>query len=128
MLRLYGYLESGNGSKVRRLLHQLGCCIELDILKGETRTPAFLAKNPNRRIPTLELEDGRCAAALGVLEGHLARRPFFAAARYTSADIALCAYTDVAEQGGFALGPYPAIRTWLERVVGEPGRVPITQG
>lgn len=61
MLRLYDYLGSGNGYKVRLLLNQLGIPyerIELDIDKGETRTPEFLAKNPNGRIPALELEDG----------------------------------------------------------------------
>ncbi len=52
MLRLYDYLISGNGYKVRLLLAQLGLPferIELDIVKGETRTPEFLAKNPNGR-------------------------------------------------------------------------------
>jgi glutathione S-transferase len=61
MLRLHDYLESGNGYKVRLLLTQLGVPferVELDILKAETRTPAFLARNPNGRIPCLELEDG----------------------------------------------------------------------
>jgi glutathione S-transferase len=61
MLRLYDYLPSGNGYKVRLLLHQLGIPferVELDIVRGETRTPEFLARNPNGRIPTLELEDG----------------------------------------------------------------------
>ena len=61
MLRLYDYLPSGNGYKVRLLLTQLGEpfeCVELDIIKGETRTPEFLAKNPNGRIPTLEIEPG----------------------------------------------------------------------
>jgi len=61
VLRLYDYLASGNGYKIRLLLHQLGIPferVELDIVRGETRTPEFLAKNPNGRIPTLELEDG----------------------------------------------------------------------
>ncbi|MBM3509748.1 MAG: glutathione S-transferase family protein [Alphaproteobacteria bacterium] len=61
MLHLYDYLASGNGYKVRLALRLLGRpyrLTELDILKGETRTPAFLAKNPNGRIPALELEDG----------------------------------------------------------------------
>jgi len=199
MLRLYDYLESGNGYKVRLLLHQLGIPferIELDILKGETRTPSFLAKNPNGRIPTLELEDGTflpesnailwylaedtpflpeerlaraqvlswmCfeqysfepniatlrfwtharllveraalvpgkreagAAALRVMEGHLAKRSFFVGERYTIADIALYAYTHVAEEGGFGLVKHPAIREWLARVAAQPGHVPITQ-
>jgi len=61
MLRLYDYLPSGNGYKVRLLLAQLGIPFELvekDILKGETRTADFLAKNPNGRIPVLETETG----------------------------------------------------------------------
>jgi len=61
MLRLYDFLDSGNGYKVRLVLAQTGTpfeLIELDILKGETRTPEFLKRNPNGRIPTLELEDG----------------------------------------------------------------------
>ncbi|MGH7288496.1 MAG: glutathione binding-like protein, partial [Myxococcota bacterium] len=63
-----------------------------------------------------------------VMEGHLARHRFFAAERYTIADIALYAYTHVAEEGGFALAPYPAIRAWLERVSGQPRHIPITRG
>jgi len=46
---------------VRLLLNQLAIpfeLIELDIIKGETRTPEFLARNPNGKIPVLELEDG----------------------------------------------------------------------
>src|SRR5215470_9825377 len=61
LYRLYDYLPSGNGYKVRLLLHQLDVpfeLIELDIVKGLTRTPGFLAKNPNGRIPTLEVEPG----------------------------------------------------------------------
>jgi glutathione S-transferase len=62
MIRLYDYLPSGNGYKVRLLLTQLGIAferVELDILKGETRTPEFLAKFPNGRIPAVEMDDGR---------------------------------------------------------------------
>ena len=83
MLRLYDYLESGNGYKVRLLLHQLGIPferIELDIVKGETRTPAFLAKNPNGRIPTLELEDGTCLPESNAILWYLAEgTPFLRA-------------------------------------------------
>ena len=43
----------------------------------------------------------------------------------TLADIALYAYTHVADEGGFDLEPYPALRTWLERVASEPGHVTI---
>ena len=56
--RLYDYLPSGNGYKVRLVLRQLGLpfeLVELDIKTGATRTPEFLAKNPNGRIPLLEI-------------------------------------------------------------------------
>jgi glutathione S-transferase len=60
MYRLYDYLPSGNGYKVRLVLKHLGLpyeVIEKDIKKGETRTAEFLAKNPNGRIPLLEMPD-----------------------------------------------------------------------
>ncbi len=202
MLTLYDNLSSGNGYKVRLLLHQLDLPytrIELDIDKRATRTPKFLAKNPNGRIPTLELDDGTCLPesnailfyladgtpllpserlaraqilqwmffeqynhepniatsrywlthsieitperkmmletkkkggndALAVMEQHLVKRQYFVAERYTIADIALYAYTHVAEEGGFPLDAYPAIRAWLARVKGQPRYIPITRG
>jgi glutathione S-transferase len=58
-MKLYDYLPSGNGYKVRLLLAQLGVRFELiekDILKGETRTPEFLANiSANGRIPVLQV-------------------------------------------------------------------------
>ncbi|MFB8791044.1 MAG: glutathione S-transferase family protein [Potamolinea sp.] len=65
MLRLYEFLPSGNCYKVRLLLTQLGIPfekVELDILQGETRTPDFLRKNLNGRIPVLEIEPGKFLA------------------------------------------------------------------
>jgi glutathione S-transferase len=61
VLRLFDYSDSGNGYKIRLLLGQLGRpfeLVEVDILKGESRTPEFLAKNPNGRIPLLETAPG----------------------------------------------------------------------
>jgi glutathione S-transferase len=58
MYRLYDYLPSGNGYKVRLVLKQLALpyeLIELDIRTGATRTADFLSKNPNGRIPLLEV-------------------------------------------------------------------------
>ena len=58
MLELYDYLDSGNGYKIRLLLAQLALPyrhVELDIMRGQTRTPQFLAINPNGRIPVLGL-------------------------------------------------------------------------
>ena len=65
-------------------------------------------------------------AALDAMEGHLAGRGFLVGERYSVADIALYAYTHVAEEGGFELGRYPATRAWIDRVAGQPGHVPIT--
>ncbi len=65
MLRLYDFLPSGNGYKIRLLLTQIGMPferIEINILKGESRTPEFLNRNPNGKIPVLEIEDGKYLA------------------------------------------------------------------
>jgi glutathione S-transferase len=62
-MRLYDFLPSGNGYKVRLALRWLGMPFtyrEVDILKGESRTPDFLARNPFGQIPVLELDDGTC--------------------------------------------------------------------
>jgi len=201
MVRLYDYLESGNGYKIRLLLTQLGVPferIELNITKGETRTPEFLRKFPNGRIPAVELDDGKLLFesnaiisyfaegtpfmpadrfqraqvlqwlffeqyshepyiasvrylvmhpevadprraildsmmrprgydALRVMEGHLKSRDWFVAERYSIADVALYAYTHVADEGGFDLADYPATRAWLERVRSQPRHIPITR-
>jgi len=200
MIRVYDYLPSGNGYKVRLLLTQLAIPferIELDIIKGETRTPEFLRKFPNGRIPAVELDDGKMLFesnaiisyfadgtpflpvdrleraqvlqwlffeqyshepyiasvrylvihpevqdprrgildmmrqrgydALGVMEGHLKSREWFVGEDYSIADIALYAYTHVADEGGFDLAGYPAIRAWIERVKSQPRYIPITR-
>ena len=62
MITVYGMSTSGNCHKIRLLLEQLGQAyrwIEIDSANGQTRTPEYLAKNPNGRVPMLELEDGR---------------------------------------------------------------------
>ena len=66
--------------------------------------------------------------ALGVMEGHLRDRTFFVGDHYSIADIALYAYTHVADEGGFDLGRFPAIGAWMERIKKQPGHMPITQG
>jgi len=201
MIRLYDYLISGNGYKVRLLLTQLEIPferIELNITKGETRTPEFLRKFPNGRIPAVELDDGKLLFesnaiisyfaegtpfmpidrfqraqilqwlffeqyshepyiasvrylvmhpdvadarrtildsmmrprgydALAVMERHLKSREWFVGERYSIADIALYAYTHVADEGGFDLVGYPAVRAWLERVKSQARYIPITR-
>jgi glutathione S-transferase len=64
-------------------------------------------------------------AALDAMERHLEGRDFLVGGRYSIADISLYAYTHVAHEGEFDLGPYPAIRAWLERVATQPGHVTI---
>ena len=64
-------------------------------------------------------------AALDAMERHLEGRDFLVGGRYSIADIALYAYTHVAHEGDFDLTPYPAIRSWLDRVSGQPGHVTI---
>ena len=171
---LYSMQWSGNCYKVRLALAQLGISyrlVELDIVKGETRTPEFLAKNPGGRVPLLEVAPGRYLPesnailwyiaggtslapedridraealqwmffeqhsledwmekgyqALSVMEKHLARRRFFAANRYTIADIALYAYTHVAHESDFDLSGFPALRAWLKRVASQPNYIPM---
>jgi glutathione S-transferase len=201
MLTLHDFRPSGNGYKVRLLLRRLGVpyrLVERDILRGETRTPEFLALNPNGKIPLLVLEDGtplaesdailvylaegtpwwpahrlararvlqwlffeqyshetaitvrrfvlhylpedsprrgelpgllaRGHAALGVLEQGLRGRDWLVGSRETIADLALYAYTRCADEGGFDLEPYPAIRAWLARVASQPAHVGIEHG
>jgi glutathione S-transferase len=62
MYTLYSMQRSGNSYKVRLALARLGIpyrLVEVDILKGESRTPEFLAKNPNGQVPLLEVAPGR---------------------------------------------------------------------
>ena len=197
MYTLYSMRRSGNCYKVRLALEQLGApyeLIEIDILKGDTRTPEFLAKNPSGHVPLLEVAPGRYLPesnailwfiaggtplapedridraealqwmffeqnslqpnlgaawfwltlvkggrelqvhaledwmekgyqALGVMEQHLATHRFFAADRYTIADIALYAYTHVAHECEYDLTGFPAIHDWLARVAAQPRHV-----
>ena len=74
-MKLYDYLPSGNGFKVRLLLSWLGepyTYIPVDIHAAETHTPEFLAKNPAGQIPLLELDDGRVLAESNAIVFYLA--------------------------------------------------------
>ena len=163
----------------------------MDVLSGRTRSRAFLALNPNGKMPLLQWPDGRLLAesnamllalaegshwlpadpwsralayqwlffeqythepaiavarfllhydhgqvvdaarirdlhdkgahALSVMEQRLSEAPFFAGEAISVADLALFAYTHVAEDGGFNLSDYPSIGDRLARVRAEPG-------
>lgn len=188
--------DSGNCYKVRLCAAQLGIALErhpTNILTGGSRTPEFLARNPNGKVPLLVLPDGEPLAesnamllhlaegsallpapgldrslvhqwlffeqysherfiatnrfwrhilkdtetyaeqiaanepngyaALDVMEQQLRQTDFLVACGYSIADIALYAYTHVADQGGFDLEPYPAIRRWLQRIAAQPNHI-----
>ncbi|MDE2252632.1 MAG: glutathione S-transferase family protein [Gammaproteobacteria bacterium] len=91
MITLYDYLDSGNGYKVRLLLTQLHIpfrYVEVDIMRGETRTPEFLAMNPDGRIPTVRLDDGRLLAQSDAILWYFAEgTPFLPEDRYARAQV-----------------------------------------
>ncbi|ODS59837.1 MAG: hypothetical protein ABS48_01570 [Erythrobacter sp. SCN 68-10] len=202
-LTLHEDPRSGNCYKIRLTAALLGIPLATrayDIMKGETRTPEFLARiNPNGRIPVLQIGDGGSArflpesnaacwylahgsalipagrfaqadmlrwmffeqyshepnvatlrfwlrfvgeanlteeqraqimpkrlagaAALALMDKHLAGSAFLCGEAATRADIALFAYTHVAEEGGFRLADYPQVAGWCERLRALPGFV-----
>ena len=198
MLTIYGDVISGNCYKVKLIAVLTGRAFEwrpVDVVKGETRTPDFLAMNPNGKVPLIVLENGETLAesnailhylaegsrylptdalarakvlqwlffeqyshepyiavaryiirflgrpaaaearlkgtkapglaALHVMERQLSATPFLTGESFTIADIALFAYTHVAEEGEFDLAPFPAIRAWFKRIEAVPGFVPM---
>lgn len=74
-MKIYGDLGSGNCLKVKWTADKLGLTYEwvpIDIMKGESRSEAFLAKNPFGQVPVIELEDGRTLAQSNAIIGYLA--------------------------------------------------------
>jgi len=82
MIKIYGYSPSGNCHKLRMILGHLGrdyTWIETDSAHGATRTPEYLAKNPNGRVPMIELDDGRSMVESNAILCWLAEgTPYFA--------------------------------------------------
>ena len=62
-------------------------------------------------------------AALALMDDHLGRAEWLVGSHATLADVALYAYTHVAEEGGFPLARYPNVQAWLTRVAALPGYV-----
>ena len=84
MYTLYSMQRSGNSYKVRLALAQLGLpyrLVEIDILQGESRTPEFLAKNPNGQVPLLEEHPLQRFGAIDAIVG-----PKLRSARYVPED------------------------------------------
>jgi len=82
LITIHGYSPSGNCHKLRMLLGHLGRdyrWIETDSAHGATRTPAYLAKNPNGKVPMIELDDGRTMVESNAILCWLAEgTPYFA--------------------------------------------------
>jgi glutathione S-transferase len=188
MLTIYGDRISGNCLKVKWIADRLGLeydWVDIDVLAGEARTPAFLAINPAGQVPTVVLEGGRTLAQSNAILLHLAEgsdlipadaydrarmfewmfweqythEPAIAVRRFQKtylrktdaeidpalmvrgraaldrmeaalaasagwlagerlslADVALVAYTRMADEGGFDLADYPGVQAWVARV------------
>jgi glutathione S-transferase len=74
-MRLYDHPASGNCLKCRILLRRLGLAYEtvvVDLFRGETRTPEHFARNPDGRVPVLELDDGATIPESGAILLYLA--------------------------------------------------------
>jgi len=114
MLTLHDSLHSGNGYKVRLLLRMTGVPfrrVEYDLDAGETRTPAFLALNPNGRVPTVEFEDGRTLWESGAILVRFAEgTPFLPADPDARADVLQWLFFEQ-----YSHEPYVAVvRNWVQ--------------
>lgn len=75
MITLFDNADSGNGYKIRLLFALLGVAherVEIDTYAGESRTPEYLARNANGKIPLVQLEDGSHLAESGAILYHFA--------------------------------------------------------
>ena len=74
-MKIYGDAKSGNCYKIKlacELLQVKYQWIDIDILAGNTQTDAFLAKNPNGKVPVVELDDGRFLAESNAIINYIA--------------------------------------------------------
>jgi len=82
--------------------------------------------DPSAHAETIARKQDLGRKAIGAMERHLAQHDFLAAGRYTVADIALYAYTHMADQAGIDLAAFPATQAWIARVASQPGHALIT--
>ena len=198
MIKVWGDTQSGNCYKVQLVLEQTNVDYawqHIDIMAGESRSPDFLAMNPNGKIPVVQLDNGdllaesnailwyfshnttlrptgreaeaallqwmffeqynhepniatsrywikycgggqeyaaqlaekqpKGYAALNIMEQHLAAHDYLVGEHYSIADIALYAYTHVADEGGYCLKRYSGIQQWLARVADQKNHIPM---
>lgn len=88
---------------------------------GVTRFLMNFLPEKHRNADVIAFMQGRCKAALGVLEAELATRDWLVGDRLTMADISCCAYLYYPEPFGFERADYPAISAWLDRISETPG-------
>jgi len=82
---------------------------------------------PDDRTSQIAANHRRGTHALAVMDAHLQEARWFGGDACSIADIALYAYTHVADEGGFDLAPLANVRRWLDRVRGQPGHIPLMQ-
>src|SRR5688572_17225845 len=118
-MKIYGDIQSGNCYKVKLLLSLLDVPHEwahIDILAGDTKQPEFLARNPNGKIPLLELADGRCLSESNAILNYLA-----AGSAYLPDDVYLLAKVQqwqFFEQ--YSHEPYIAVARFIAKYLGMP--------
>ena len=119
MMTMHGMAISGNCYKLRLLFEQLGLphrWVEVDSVHGETRTPEFLAKNPNGRVPVLELEDGRTLSESNAILCYLADdTPFLPADRWQRAKVMQWLFFEQ-----YSHEPYLAVARFIQFYLGLP--------
>jgi glutathione S-transferase len=89
-MKLYGMTGSGNCWKPAALMRQIGQpfeWVEVDILRGQSRTPEFLARNPNGKVPLLETPQGMLAESNAMLCYLAEGTPFLPAERWARAQV-----------------------------------------
>lgn len=118
-MRIYGDKRSGNCYKLELLLSLLGkgCeWVDVDILKGETRTSAFLEKAPNGKIPILELDDGRVLSESNAIMHYLASNtPLLPSTPYTYAQVLQWQFFEQ-----YSHEPYIAVARYINLYLGLP--------
>lgn len=79
-MKIYADIQSGNCYKIKLLCSLLDIeheWIHINILENETHTQKFLVKNPNGKIPLLELDDGRCLSESNAILNYLSEGTSF---------------------------------------------------
>jgi glutathione S-transferase len=119
MLKVYGDLQSGNCYKVKLLLSHLAQpheWVHVDILKKQTRTAAFLAMNPNGKIPLLVIEEGVYLAESDAILNYLADgTPFLPSERLPRAQVLQWLFFEQ-----YSHEPYIAVARYIIRYLGRP--------